>query len=368
MPRLAGAFLVVGLGDISPFHLAAATGILDDERLLHSDGTWHRDQRKTIAFEASCYYSYEPELPNGCQYDVSKSVLWRDSSERSAQRGALLDFYRLTNGDNWRLNDNWSEDSDPCWDMWYGVTCDEHGHIIKLELSDNRLEGILAPSLGRLTSLLKIDLSSTAEEYHGWPNVNRNRVRGAMPAMESCLRLEEIEVSGNLIERLPTSLYLNAGTLRVLSASYNEIQELPRFLRRFTTLHTLELDHNRISDRFPADFGFLVSLQFVQLQYNDLNGPIPADIAGMTRMRTFDVSHNPRLRGEMAQTIIVEWQLAEWISIMNTSIVGYLSSLCTDVPFCWRHMYDTHPDMTWATAADVPDIVGLTVSMAQPPP
>lgn len=28
-------------------------------------------------------------------------------------------------------------------------------------------------------------------------------------------------------------------------------------------------------------------------------------------------------------------------------------------------MYDTHKDLTWATVSDVPDIVGMTVDLAQ---
>lgn len=58
------------------------------------------------------------------------------------------------------------EESDPCWDYWYGVTCNEHGYVIKLELADNRVRGVLPPTLGSLTSLIKLDLSSTEPQYH----------------------------------------------------------------------------------------------------------------------------------------------------------------------------------------------------------
>ena len=96
-----------------------------------------------------------------------------------------------------------------------------------------------------------------------------------------------------------------------------------------------------------------------------------------------------------------------YLSILNTSISGYISSLCEipqrlehqlihrmtecfpclrglDVPFCWKYMYDTHKDfgiltaqasaqrlavmclqdLTWATVADIPDIVGMQLGCA----
>ena len=35
------------------------------------------------------------------------------------------------------------------------------------------------------------------------------------------------------------------------------------------------------------------------------------------------------------------------------------------MPFCWKFMYDTHKDLTWASVSDVPDIVGMTIDLAQ---
>ncbi|CAE8645223.1 unnamed protein product [Polarella glacialis] len=339
-------------------------GITDDERLLYSTGQWHRDQRQRVAFETSCYFTSESELPYGCQYSRSRGSEWTLDQQRSIEKVVLLDFFRETNGRNWRSNDNWNSDRDPCWDNWYGITCNEHGYVIALELSDNRLNGILPDNFGQLTSLLKLDLSSTQPFYHMHPNPDVNNLIKNMPSFAAATKLEEIEVSGNNLENLPEDLYLNSPSLRVLCASRNQLTRLPRNLASFTALHTLELDNNMIEDDFPVDFGSLTNARYVHLQYNRLRGQIPEEILGMSRVRVFDVSHNPMLGGELPQEIVVGWPEQDYLAILNTSISGYISSLCLDVPFCWKFMYDTHKDMTWATSSDVPDIVNLTITLA----
>jgi len=357
--------LLLLLAALGPRLAGGSGGITDDERLLYSDGSWHRAQRKRVAFETSCYYTHEPELPHGCQYGVSSSGAWSADPQRAEQKAALLDLYASTRGGGWRASDNWARDTDPCWDSWYGVTCDEHGHVIALELADNGLVGPLPASLGRLVALLKLDLSTTAPDYHGHPNAHANRVQGALPSLAAARRLEEVEVSGNAITALPDDLWQSGLTLRVLSASHNRIGALPQNLRRFTALHTLELGHNLIGDAFPADLGALANLRVLQLEYNLLRGAVTSEIQGMRRVRVFDVSHNPGLGGQLPEEIIVGWPEQDYVALANTSMTGYIATLCLDVPFCWKFMYDTHKDLTWATAADVPDIVDITLALAQ---
>mmetsp|Transcript_73538 Transcript_73538/g.232222 ORF Transcript_73538/g.232222 Transcript_73538/m.232222 type:complete len:369 (-) Transcript_73538:51-1157(-) len=361
----AGRLLWLALAACWPRRAGASGGITDEERLLSSGGSWHRAQRKRVAFETSCYYTHEAELPHGCQRAMSGGSAWISDAQRAEEKNALLDLYQSTQGSLWRVSDNWSPDADPCWDAWYGVTCDEHGRVISLELVDNGLVGPLPASLGRLASLLRLDLSTTAARYHAHPNTQANRLRGALPSLAAAARLEELEVSGNELSRLPDDLWRAGPTLRVLSASRNRLVGLPGNLQRFVALHTLELGHNLIGDAFPAELGALSNLRFLHLEYNRLGGAVTEAVRGLRRVRVFDVSHNPGLAGQLPEDIIVEWTEQGYLSVINTSISGYIASLCLDVPFCWKFMYDTHRDLTWATAADVPDIVDITLSLAQ---
>eukprot|EP00441_Pelagodinium_beii_P020865 CAMPEP_0197661582 /NCGR_PEP_ID=MMETSP1338-20131121/51539_1 /TAXON_ID=43686 ORGANISM="Pelagodinium beii, Strain RCC1491" /NCGR_SAMPLE_ID=MMETSP1338 /ASSEMBLY_ACC=CAM_ASM_000754 /LENGTH=375 /DNA_ID=CAMNT_0043239157 /DNA_START=75 /DNA_END=1202 /DNA_ORIENTATION=- len=367
--RCRGGWLAVGTASMAFLAVlhkcSAAGGITDDEKLLFSDGQWHRNQRKSIPLETSCYYTTHAALPYGCQYRAAKEPAYKSDSQRQLEKQALLDMFNALDGPNWRSTDNWDEDLDPCWDYWYGVTCDEHGYVIKLELADNRLVGSLPATIGNLISLLKLDLSSTQPDYHQHENRNINRIEGKMHSLARMTRIEEIEVSGNLITQLPKDLYLNAKTLRSLCASFNKLRKLPEKLDEYKVLHTLELDNNLIADTFPEEFGALSNARIIHLQYNKLKGEINEAIVGMDRVRVFDVAHNPNLGGQLPEEIIVLWAETDYLSILNTSISGYISSLCLDVPFCWKFMYDTHKDLTWATVADVPDIVSMTIELAK---
>lgn len=359
--------LVVQLLTQLPCFLSSG-GLLDEEKLLVSDGQWHRNQRKRVPWETSCYYTSEPELPYGCQYIRSQlpQFMWKVDNIRGKEKGALVAFFNSAGGRFWRSSENWGQETDPCWDSWYGVTCDEHGHVIHLELVDNGLGGMLPEGgLSDLTFLLKLDLSSSQPDYHGYVNRWRNQIQGPIPSLATCIFLQELEISGNLFTSLPTDLYKNAGTLRVLSASHNLLTRLPERLEEFAALHTMELYNNQISGNLSSyAFGKLVNARFIHVQYNNLSGAINSDIIGMKKIKAFDVSHNPLLGGELPRSITVQWQDVDYISMLNTSLSGYVSSFCLDMPLCWKFMFDTHSDLTWATAADVPDIVNLTISLA----
>merc|ERR1719498_1413520 len=248
------------------------------------------------------------------------------------------------------------------------VACDEHGHVIGLELVDNNLYGTIAPDIADLESLLKIDVSTTASQYHNHPNKNRNRIRGVIPSLAKISRLEELTFSGNELVALPGDLYLNGETLRLISGSYNMITQLPKYMNRFQELHTIELDHNLLDGPIPPDIGFMPKMRYLHLDSNRLSGPMPTTIAQLTRILVFDVSHNPGLTSVISEDIIVNWAEVEYLAILNTSIVGYIAALCLDVPFCWKYQFDTHKDLTWATASEVPDIVNLTIELAKTNP
>lgn len=305
-------------------------------------------------------------MPLGCQYGISKTAEWLDESRRASERQALMLFWDATGGGagGWYLSDNWGE-GDPCWDMWYGITCDEHGHVIAIELPDNMLRGGLPGNFGSFASLLKVDLSSGPPQYNGHTNRFRNRLNGDLPSFFLAPKIEEIDISGNEFDEWPDDLWMSGSTLRVLTASHNLFTQMPAFMQRFLVLHTLEMSHNNIGGPVPSELGGLESVRYVHLDYNYFTGQIPLALTGMDRVIVFDISHNPNLGGELPTSVITSWPDCYYMSILNTSITGYIADLCIDVPMCYKFMYDTHGDMSMATSAEVPDIVTQTIALAE---
>jgi len=58
------------------------------------------------------------------------------------------------------LNTSWKNDTNCC--LWEGVTCNEDGTVMDVSLASRGLEGHISPSLGNLTSLLRLNLSGNS--------------------------------------------------------------------------------------------------------------------------------------------------------------------------------------------------------------
>ena len=76
--------------------------------------------------------------------------------EGTSVRDALVALYRAADGDNWNRNDSWLSDA-PLGE-WYGVTTDDTGRVIDLDLSENQLSGVIPAEIGRLTDLTRLSL------------------------------------------------------------------------------------------------------------------------------------------------------------------------------------------------------------------
>lgn len=57
-------------------------------------------------------------------------------------REALVALYSATDGPNWKHKTNWGSGA-PLSD-WYGVTANDQGRVVELQLYDNNLQGMKA--------------------------------------------------------------------------------------------------------------------------------------------------------------------------------------------------------------------------------
>ena len=132
--------------------------------------------------------------------------------EGTSFRDALVALYNATDGANWTNNRNWL--SEEPLDEWFGVTADDDGRVIELDLSQNQLNGEIPAEIGRLTDLQDLDLFG-------------NQLRGEIPP---------------------------------------EIGSLANVTR-------LALWANQLTGEVPPEFGNLASLEWVALGINELSGP-----------------------------------------------------------------------------------------------
>ena len=159
---------------------------------------------------------------------------------------ALVAFYISTGGDNWSDNTGWLQTNTPC--TWYGLTCGE-GHITRLELYGNHLQGTIPPDIGNLLQLWELGLS-------------RNELTGPIP--------RELGKLVNL-----SFLFLNDSQLS---------DSIPAELGNMSGLVFLKLQNNQLSGSIPPSFGQLTNLCDIDLSFNHLTGTLPRELGNLTRL------------------------------------------------------------------------------------
>ncbi|XP_024041894.1 probable leucine-rich repeat receptor-like protein kinase At1g35710 [Citrus clementina] len=168
-------------------------------------------------------------------------------------------------------------------------------NLVHLDLSDNFLWGYIPPTLGRLSKLENLHLSS-------------NSLVGNIPSIVQFLqtlghlkRLRSLDLSQNkLVGPIPSSV----GHLTQLTTFYmhsnliNELSEnklvgpIPSSLGHLTQLTTLNMYNNKLDGPIPPELMNCSKLRILILGNNLLSGSIPSEIGKLQELNYLDLSHN----------------------------------------------------------------------------
>ncbi|KAK8684145.1 hypothetical protein V6N13_040176 [Hibiscus sabdariffa] len=126
----------------------------------------------------------------------------------------------------------------PC--TWFHVTCNNDNSVIRVDLGNAALSGMLVPQLGLLKNLQYLELYS-------------NNISGPIPSD-----------LGNLTSLVSLDLYLN---------SFNG--PIPESLGRLSKLRFLRLNNNTLTGPIPMSLTNITTLQVLDLSNNHLSGEVP---------------------------------------------------------------------------------------------
>ena len=152
--------------------------------------------------------------------------------------------------------------------------------VVRLELSNNNLQGTVPPELQYVSQLMELNLS-------------HNKLSGKLPQDDSlghfrrltALHLEHNRLTGSI----PLALGKNL-ILKHLRLDHNSLKgSIPdEMVRNLRNLQHWSLAHNRLlTGRIPTDIAGLRKIQVLEWNDNQLTGPLPSGLSQLTTLRKF---------------------------------------------------------------------------------
>jgi somatic embryogenesis receptor kinase 1 len=147
----------------------------------------------------------------------------------------------------------------PC--TWFHVTCNNDNSVIRVDLGNAQLSGVLVPQLGQLKNLQYLELYS-------------NNISGTIPP--------EL---GNLTNLVSLDLYMN-----------NFSGNIPDSLGNLLKLRFLRLNNNSLIGQIPESLINISTLQVLDLSNNNLSGQVPST-GSFSLFTPISFTNNPLLCG-----------------------------------------------------------------------
>ncbi|XP_024537045.1 receptor-like protein kinase 2 [Selaginella moellendorffii] len=224
---------------------------------------------------------------------------------------------------------------------WKGVSCDTtNSSVVKLELPDSNLGGVLAPDIVSLRSLTHLSFQSNLlqgeiprdlfSKLDRLENVSLadNNFSGTIPAsLGSSTLIRHLDLhDNNLTGEIPSGVCqlrdlqkiflatnkfegeiphcLGALTeLEVIGFMKNNLSgSIPPSFQHLTKLHILDVSENNLSGAIPPELGMMSSLEVLFVHYNNLAGSIPPQLGNLSLLKNFDVAYN-RLEGVIPEEL-----------------------------------------------------------------
>lgn len=248
-----------------------------------------------------------------------------------AERTALVNLYLATSGEEW--SQKWDFTKDPKY--WYGVKI-KNGSVTEINLRGNALKGNFPPSVSGFSKLQKLDLSSNQLMGEVAPalsslnnlvrlDISHNRLTGdPAAAIIPLFNLKEISVGNNNFAFADLNTFLqNFPTLQVLDLSQLILTAVPSNISTLTSLESLNISNNTISQNFGALSAF-ANLKELNFSGNQLT-QIPSQLSSLTGLTSLDLSHN--LFATSYSAALSSLKNLEWLSLADNQITAFPTEL-----------------------------------------
>ncbi|XP_012842360.1 PREDICTED: probable leucine-rich repeat receptor-like protein kinase At5g49770 [Erythranthe guttata] len=216
------------------------------------------------------------------------------------------------------LKDTWTNvppnwvGSDPCGDVWDGITC-KNDRVVSITLASINLIGQLSSDISGLTELQTLDLSYNKGMTGSLPSgigdvkklsslsLNSNNFIGSIPpSIGNLLNLYWLDLADNkLTGTIPVSDGTSPGLDMLIHTKHfhfgkNQLSGVipPQLFHSNLTLIHLLFENNQLTGSIPYTMGLVDKLEVVRLDRNSLSGPVPSNFNNLTSVQELDMSNN----------------------------------------------------------------------------
>ncbi|EEC77074.1 hypothetical protein OsI_15472 [Oryza sativa Indica Group] len=275
--------------------------------------------------------------------------------ENSTDMLSLLTLRKAINDPAGALR-NWDTRAPHC--QWNGVRCTmkHHGRVTALNLAGQGLSGTIHASLGNLTFVRTLDLSS-------------NNFSGQMPDLSNLQKMQVLNLSYNSLDGIITDTLTNCSNLKELHLYHNSLRgtipweisnlrqlvylklasnkltgNVPNALDRCQNLVTIEMDQNFLTGTIPISLGNLKGLTVLNLSHNILSGTIPTLLGDLPLLSKLDLSYN-NLQGEIPRNGLFRNATSVYLE-GNRGLCGGVMDL--HMPSCHQVSHRIERKRNWA--------------------
>ncbi|KAJ6758412.1 DI-GLUCOSE BINDING PROTEIN WITH LEUCINE-RICH REPEAT DOMAIN-CONTAINING PROTEIN [Salix koriyanagi] len=245
----------------------------------------------------------------------------------------LLSFKSSLNDPSKYLS-NWNTSATFC--NWLGITCTNSSHISVIQLSGKNMSGKISSLIFHLPYIQTVDLSSNQlsgklpddiffSSSLRYLNLSNNNFTGPIPSGSLPL-LETLDLSNNMLSgKIPEEIG-SFWSLKFLDLGGNVLAEIGQLI----SLNHLNLVYNNLIGQIPTSLGNLTDLQYLFLYQNKLTGPIPKSIFGLTMLISLDLSDN-FLSGEIPE-LIIKLKNLEILHLFSNNLSGKIPVALSTLP------------------------------------
>ena len=173
---------------------------------------------ETSTFEMRIYDSEDNQEfrkeNNGKEIEVP--ISWQNIPDE--EFAVLCDLYESAGGEDWNMSRPWDISTSAVDDYgWEGLTLDDEGHVIEIDLSEKGLKGTIPASLFSMPYLQVLDLSQ---------NALTGKMEELVTENASAVNLKKLNLSHNLFSGTITNNFALLTGLEEVFLGYNRLEDI----------------------------------------------------------------------------------------------------------------------------------------------